>query len=389
MALPYGSTSGLLDVGSNVPSALQQTIWANYIVHAAEEKNPLLMLEGPEGSGAPIWRVDQLKTKGGATYTMGHMTPFETDPQKMDFDTHTYEDAFTFDDQSISIIAWKRSWISSALQKQYPNFSLRDATLRGLQDYHLLMNAKFGLSALREKTWTGDDSSGTLYTGATCYNQIIAGQKPDVSKLNDDDIMTSEIGAIALDMMYSGYRRAGSTNWVFEQPTVQGEVHDAVCLMHRHQAYQLCEQDAKFQQALNYAEQRGDQNRRWRGVGTAFKYNGIFYLVLSGKIGNFLLFSAGDTIKDDTGTSKTASVDGAVAIFMGAGAACRVTGEDGWAFKGEGWDTEWFQRISTAKIEGWGARMFEQTPGTATTMRDKGRLLVFTAAPHPNRRMNP
>lgn len=401
--LPYSFTNGQLDFSTTnkpypnyvandplIPTELQQQIWGNQLIFAAEEQNLVSLLQGDDGSGAPI---THRKINSGKTFTQPFMFPDHTLPEGMDFDLHDYEGKFEFGHQNVTLAAWRKSYITSKLQEQYPNFSLRDATMRGLYDYRLYTGVRHLIAMLLGSDYPSNHVSTTknlgsltstaiIHSGVTCTNQVYAGHVTGVDQLNTDDVFTLELGAIAQAVGDSGMRGANDQTFFFKKPVIGGEQYEGVCLMNRLQAHSARFADPDFKAALLHAEQQGPGNRTWTGLGAKFKYNGVLYIILTGYVGRLLLFYANDTIYNADGVAKVAQCDGATAIYLGAEAAVRATGSFESGFAGEGWDLGWFKRVGTEVMEGYAAVQLKHPDNGSN--RDYGRLLIHTAVQHPN-----
>jgi hypothetical protein len=363
-----------------------KTAYGDVVWRTSENRNILTMLEGgPEGY-SPIIRFDKPLLKGGQTYTHDFINPFRTEPHKMDFDTHTYESLFTFRQETVALIAWRETIMVSELQKQLPAYDLERACIEGLSDYHALKAATYLMKVIVHQTWTGADSSGSLHDASAgtdcCANQVIAGDHANVTTLGDDDLFTGELIDRALEVAFSGERRAGDETFRMKRPIVGGRQYDGVVLMTQFQFYDLKNNDDNFREEAIYTLERGKSHPMWVGFSTMFEYKGCLCIVVTDELEQVMKFTTASSIWDEDGTARTPSVAGATAAVLFARGVMRVTGSRENFFNAEGWDNDWFTRISTARMEG--AAKVKITEEQASATRDIGCVLIHTAASHHN-----
>lgn len=329
------------------------TIYSPVVWHTSEARNIFTMLEGGPNSNAPIVRFDDPLKRGGETYThefcigifsqggtaSGALDP---EPKKQDFELHTYESIVQFEQETVSIIAWREAVMNSVLQQQLPLYDVESATIEQLIRYHTLKSATHLMKAILHQTWTGSNSSGTLYDASAgtncCSNQVVAGDHQNVSQLGDDDIFTGELIDRALEVGNSGERRDGSYTWRMKPCMVGGKQYNAVVIMTQFQFYDLKNNDDKFREEAIYTLERGKSHPAWIGFNTMFEYKGCLIIVLTDKLEDQLKFTTSSSIWDEDGTARTPSVKGATAIMLFANAVMRVLGSREKFLEFEDWD---------------------------------------------------
>lgn len=398
MALPYTTMSTYVSEGNAA------TIYSDIVWRTSENRNVLTMLEGGPESYAPIIRFSDPLKKGGEVFSHDFISgimaaggsasgSYSPEPKKMDFDTHSFESIFEFDTQTVTLLAWREVIMTSVLMKQKPAYDMERACIEGLSDYHALKSGTYGLKAILHQTWTGSNSSGTLYdasAGTNCpTNQVVAGDNANVSQLGSDDIFTGELIDRGLEVAFSGERRDGEYTFRMKRPQVAGRQYEAVVLMTQFQFFDLKNNDPKFREEAIYTLERGKSHPAWVGFSTMLEYKGCLIIVLTDELEDIMKFTTSSSIWDEDGTARTPSVAGATAVMLFGRAAMRVTGSRENFFNVEGWDNNWFTRIGTGRMEGFARVKIENVRATidnsfSDVSRDFGTVLIHTAASHHN-----
>ncbi len=384
------------------------TIYNSAIWMVSENMNPFKMLEGDFNSMAPIILKNELSRQGGETFSTDVMTQLvdadngwtpNPEPNKMDQDLHTLEDEFIFRSVTVTIQAWRKTVMTSKKQMQRPAYELIPAMINGLGEYHALKKATFLLKTLINQTWTGSDSSGAFYTQQTSSytapgwnsNQVIAGNNANVAGLGTDDVFTHDLISIAEEVAYSGERRDGEKTFRMKAPVVNGSRHKGIWFITQFQKSDLVNNDDNFREEMIYSNTPGTDHPSWVGIDNIFRYKGHLFFVLTDELEEVLKFTTASTVVDEDGTGRTPGVKGATAMMLCARAGVRCPAKNEDYFDAEGYDNNWFKRISTGAHEGFQRVNFQEqyataahsTPGTAV-YRDYGVVLIHTAATHHN-----
>jgi len=403
MASIYTSTHWTAGDDGVITAGDQVTVPGEVVWRTSEHRNVFASLMGGDGSRAPIINIPKL-LKGGAVYTHYFATNLinaaedavNPEPKLMDFDTHTYEIKAQTTSESVTIKAWREAIFLSELQKQYPLYDLQRVTTELLTDYHALKSATWIMKALLHQTWTGANSSGSIYDASTnatgsghCTNQIIAGYVNNVSNLASDAYFTGELLSIAKDVAYSGERRASDYTFRMTRPVVGGVQYDGVCIMTMHQKYALENLDPKFREEAIYATPRADDNLARKGLDSVFTYKNVLCLVVTDDLEKVMKFTTSSGIYDEDGTSRTPAVAGATAIFLTANAMLRCPANRDKFLEYENWDGTWFTRAITGQMCGIQrikiAEPYATIAAGTSTSRDLGCILIHTADFHPNK----
>ena len=383
MAIPWSANnldptnaSGII---TGVPAAQQYNRWSAEVILAAEFDNPLTLLES-SGEGSPIRRINQ---NLGLSYTDQYMHDYLGEPYKMDKDIRDSHFQFDFAYQTFSVAAWGASFMTSELQKQYPNFDIYSLIKMGAIKVHGLWGMRHGLHALAGENWA-DAAATAIHTGVYSKQQIYAGHVANVAQLGEDDIFASQMSGIAKMMMYSGYVSQGVEGFMYKRPTVPGWGDcAAVCLMPDFVAYDLEYNDPDFKAVFRASETgRGPDSEERKGLSSMFRYKDVIYMVLNGEAAKCLLFDAGDSIYDADGVAHTAAVNGARVIYLGADAAVHIMGRYDRAAVPQQENGDWFDELYCHRIEGYGCRYLTHPVSEASS--ELGRVVAFVACHHQN-----
>jgi len=239
------AATGYADVGPQVPA-----VWSDRLIAQAEKKTFWKRFEGPEGSGMPIIRKDELTKEAGDTIHMDMVLALTG--AGVSGDTTALvgnEEAMKFRQLSVAVtdLSHATRWTKKA--EQLINYQMRNSALNQLQ--------KWLAGKLDDGMWSELTGGGTTLPTT---NQWFAGSATSINTLIDGD------GTVRLQLADISDIKAHCQSDLLIEPLVMENGEEYFGLVLEPFAALALKKDSSYQQAFRDAQLRGDTNPLFTGA---------------------------------------------------------------------------------------------------------------------------